>query len=103
MKDPLVHIESEDTDIDAEQIDALRKEVLKYTDQVVEEARKRLTMKITDSSDKLETRFGTVVARQGGQDEMIRQLANMFNDYVDKGSEVTMKKQQESERNLKKA
>ena len=63
MADPLVHIESEDTDLNAEEIEALRKEVLKYTDQMVEEARKKLTMKITENSVKLEESFKMVISR----------------------------------------
>lgn len=103
MADPLAHVESEDTDIDAEQIDALRKEVLKYTDQVVEEARQKLSMKIVESGDALERRCEKVAQKQAGQDEMIRQLANYVNDHLDKGNEVTQTKQAETALHVKKA
>ena len=55
LADPLARAESEDTDIDAEAIGALRKEVLRYTDTVVEGVRQKLTLKVMDSSDRLAT------------------------------------------------
>lgn len=51
----------------------------------------------------MQSRFESVAQKQAGQEEMIRQVANMFNDHVDKGNEVTLRKQLESEQALKKA
>ena len=76
--------------------------MLKYTDSHIECARAKLVEQITASANSLEGRFAGVESKQGGQEAMIVQLANLMNQQYDKGVGVTQRKQQDSEVLLKK-